>query len=94
MKAIIFGLSILILSSCTNQIKEVQELRNEIRSREIEISSIYGSPGYQFGQAMEYFDAKDFAEAEKLLSALQNKFPDWNKEIVADILKKTKEMKD
>jgi len=58
MKIIIFPILLFVLSSCTNQIKESQELRNEVRSLEIEISSLYGTAGYKFGQAMEYFDGK------------------------------------
>lgn len=93
MKFILLSITVLILFSCTEQIKEVQELRNEIREREIEISSIYGSAGYKFGQAMEYFDAKDYDETEKWLIDLQKSFPNWNKEIVTNILIKTKSLK-
>lgn len=94
MKLILISFAVLILSSCTGQIKENQELRNEIRSREIEISSIYGSAGYKFGQAMEYFDGKDYVETEKWLIDLQKSFPEWNKEIVSEILIKTQKLKE
>jgi len=93
MKIIIFPILLFVLSSCTNQIKESQELRNEVRSLEIEISSLYGTAGYKFGQAMEYFDGKDYEEAEKWLADLQNSFPDWNKEFVEDTIKKIRKAK-
>jgi outer membrane lipopolysaccharide assembly protein LptE/RlpB len=93
MKIIFFSLSLFVLSACTNQIKENQELINEIRSLEIEISGIYGSAGYKFGQAMEYLDGKDYNEAEKWLVDLQKSFPEWNKEFVAATLKKIRNAK-
>lgn len=88
MRVLSFLLLIAFLSSCTNQIKENQELRNELRSRELELSSIQGSPGYKIGQALEYFYNEDFPEAIKIMNDLEKSFPEWNKEIVTIIRNK------
>jgi len=87
MKIIILIFASLLISSCTNDIKENQELRNELRSREIELSSVQGTPGYKLGQALEYANNGDYPEAVQWLDDLQNNFPDWNKEIVLSIKK-------
>lgn len=88
MKAIFFAAAIFFIFSCTNQVKENQELRNELRSMELELSSMQGTPGYKIGQALEYFYNEDYEEAIKWVDDLENIFPDWNKEVVAFVREK------
>ncbi len=81
-----------ILSGCEMNGKEIVELRNEVRYLETEISSVRAAPGFTFGEAFDYVDAGDYAEAVNLLSDLKNEFPEWNSDIVTTFLEKYSKM--
>ena len=79
------------MSGCKFYSEENQELRNNLREIEIEISSIMGSPEFMFAEAFELVDQKNFDEAVTKLENLQNYFPEWNAELVNEFIERFKE---
>jgi hypothetical protein len=85
-KIIVTMVLALSINGCDLTSKELIDLRNEIRYLETEISSIRAAPGFLFGEAFEYIDAKEYNEAVNLLKELHTEFPEWNSAIVEKFL--------
>ena len=88
MKKIIAILLLILIAGCNLYSEENQELRNELRQTEIELSSIMGSPHFMFGEAFDLVDQEDFPGAVAKLEMLQHSFPDWNSGLVEEFIER------
>jgi hypothetical protein len=88
LKKIIIIMLLLQMTGCKFYSEENQELRNELRQIEIELSSIMGSPEFMFGEAFEFVDQKNFGEAVAKLEYIQYNFPEWNAELVTEFIER------
>ncbi len=92
MKKLILFLALLPVAGCNFYGEENQKLRNELRQVEIEISSIMGSPEFMFGEAFDMVDQDNYEEAVMKLEQLQNDFPGWNTDLVAEFIERFKKL--
>jgi hypothetical protein len=90
----VFFLFLLQIAGCNFYSEENQQLRNDLRQAEIEISSIMGSPQFMFGEAFDLADQENFEGASAKLEQLKNDFPDWNTDLVAEFIERFKKKAD
>lgn len=82
------------MTGCKFYSEENQELRNDLRQVEIELSSIMGSPEFTFGEAFELVDQSNYNEAVTKLENLQYYFPEWNTKITTEFIERFRKLAD
>ena len=94
MKKIIIILLFLQMTGCKFYSEENQELRNNLRQVEIEISSIMGSPEFMFGEAFDLVNQRNFKDAAAKLENVKHNFPEWNTELLTEFIERFKKSAD
>jgi len=88
LKKTVFFIFLLLVAGCDFYSEENQQLRNDLRQAEIEISSIMGSPQFTFGEAFDLADQENYEGASAKLEQLKNDFPDWNTDLVTEFIER------
>jgi hypothetical protein len=94
LKNIIVLLLLLQIAGCNFYSEENQQLRNDLRQSEIEISSLMGSPQFMFGEAFDLADQKNYKDASAQLEHLKKSFPEWNADIVTEFIERFSQLAD
>ncbi len=82
------------MTGCKFYSEENQELRNNLRQIEIEISSIMGSPEFMFGEAFELVNQSNFKDAAAKLEKIKYGFPEWNTELLNEFIERFRKLAD